>query len=47
MSIDVKILGRLVRDPELKSLSAGSNFAVFTFVTDSGAKDKDGKRKKK
>ena len=42
--IDVHILGRLVRDPELKSVN-NSNFAIFTFATDSNAKGQDGKRK--
>ena len=45
MSADVKVLGRLVRDPVKRDFGSNSSFAAFTFVTDSGAKGQDGKRK--
>ena len=45
MTMDVKYLGRLARDPERKTLPSGVKCVAFPFVTDAGAKGQDGKRK--
>ena len=44
-SVDVKILGRLCDDPIERTTTNNKNFAAFSFVTDAGATDSNGKRK--
>ena len=44
MSLDVKCLGRLVRDPISRSTATDKQLTAFTFVTDAGSTNSDGKR---
>ena len=43
----VMLIGRLGRDPELKSTASGSSVANFSIATDESWKDKEGNRQEK
>ncbi len=45
MAIDVKMLGRLARDPEQKTTPGGQNYVTFPFAVEVGAKDNTGAQK--